>query len=69
MTESETIQSVYKKRAKNYDYTTLLYNLVGFRINKYREDMVDALNLKQGDTVIELGCGTGLNFPLILDYF
>ncbi len=28
---------------------------------------VDALELSKGDTVVELGCGTGLNFHLVLD--
>ena len=31
----------------------------------YRSEVVNQLDMKQGDTVLELGCGTGLNFPLI----
>jgi len=31
---------------------------------EYRRKAIEALNLKPGDTVVEIGCGTGLNFPL-----
>lgn len=58
------IIDIYRKRAKNYDYTANLYYLFGYREWAYRRMAVDALHLKLGDTVIELACGTGLNFPL-----
>lgn len=67
MKESERIQQVYRKRAKNYDFATLFYNLIGFRINRYREPLVDSLNLEKGNLVIDLCCGTGLNFPLVME--
>lgn len=28
---------------------------------------VEALHLQKGDTVVEIGCGTGLNFSLLQD--
>ena len=31
----------------------------------FRRVAVGALGLRAGDTVVELGCGTGLNFPLL----
>lgn len=54
---------LYRKRAKNYDWTANLYYLAGFREKAFREKAVAALNLQEGDTVVEIGCGTGLNFP------
>lgn len=58
-------QNLYRKRAKNYDSAMWLYRLTGFRVNQYRQDAVEALALERGDTVVELGCGTGLNFPYL----
>lgn len=56
---------LYRKRARNYDVTANLYYLIGFREWAYREKAVKALNLGNGDTVVEIGCGTGLNFELL----
>ena len=61
----EHIAKLYKKRAKNYDISANLYYLIGIREYAYREMAVKALKLKQGDTIVELGCGTGLNFRLL----
>jgi ubiquinone/menaquinone biosynthesis C-methylase UbiE len=58
---------LYRKRAKRYDQTTLLYYLAGFRHWGYRKRAIQSLALNQGDTVVELGCGTGLNFSLLQD--
>ena len=57
--------SIYRKRAKRYDWTTLLLYLIGFRHRAYRKRAVEALCLQKGDTVVDLGCGTGLNFSLL----
>ena len=57
--------NLYRKRAKRYDFTANLYYLIGFRLQAYRKKAVQALNLQRGDTVVEIGCGTGLNFPLL----
>jgi demethylmenaquinone methyltransferase/2-methoxy-6-polyprenyl-1,4-benzoquinol methylase len=61
---SERIAAVYRKRARNYDILANLYYLLGYREWNYRRLTVDSLGLKRGDTVVELGCGTGLNFSL-----
>lgn len=58
-------RNLYRKRAQRYDLAMWIYRLAGFRIDQYRRDTVAALALRPGDTVVELGCGTGLNFPLI----
>ena len=55
----------YDKLARLYDAGLWLYRLAGFRIAAYRRSAVDALKLERGQTVIDLGCGTGLNFPLL----
>ena len=62
---NEEIVDIYRKRAKRYDLTANLYRLVGFREPAYRRMAVKALNLHRGDTVVEIGCGTGLNFSLL----
>jgi len=59
------IRSLYKKRARHYDLSANLYYLAGFREFAYRKRAVDLLELKPGDTVVEIGCGTGLNFGLL----
>jgi ubiquinone/menaquinone biosynthesis C-methylase UbiE len=63
--EEEIIQ-IYRKRSKRYDFTSNLYDLIGFRSSHYRKQAVRELSLRQGDRVVEIGCGTGLNFALIL---
>jgi ubiquinone/menaquinone biosynthesis C-methylase UbiE len=65
MPTKEEIRDVYRKRARNYDFTVQLYHLLGFRMGFYRERAVEALHLKAGDTVVDIACGTGANFSLL----
>jgi demethylmenaquinone methyltransferase/2-methoxy-6-polyprenyl-1,4-benzoquinol methylase len=65
LTKSE-ISDIYRKRAKNYDLSANLYYLLGFREAKYRKLAVRSLNLQPGDSVVEIGCGTSLNFGYLL---
>ena len=66
MTFSKTqIVNLYRRRAASYDLSANLYYLVGFREQAYRKRAVAALQLQPGDTVVDLCCGTGLNFSLI----
>jgi len=64
----EYIIQTYRKRAANYDFTANLYYLFGYREWAYRRIAVKTLKLKPGDTVLELACGTGINFPLFQSY-
>lgn len=59
---------LYRKRAPRYDFTANLYYLIGVREFAYRKQAVARLNLQTGDTVVEICCGTGLNFPLLQRY-
>ncbi|MBS9869647.1 class I SAM-dependent methyltransferase [Vibrio alginolyticus] len=67
MLSRQHVQNLYQAGAKSYDFTTLLFRLIGLRMNTYRSLAIDRLSLKRGDVVVELGCGTGLNFPLMLE--
>jgi len=64
----EHIIQTYRKRAANYDFTANLYYLFGYREWAYRKIAVKALKLQPGDVVLELACGTGINFPLYQQY-
>lgn len=48
-----------------HDLVSALARVVGFRDRVYRQRAVDLLDLSLGDCVVELGCGTGRNFPLL----
>jgi len=61
------VKELYQSGAKAYDLTTILFRAAGLRMKTYRSETIRELSLKSGDFVIELGCGTGLNFPLILE--
>lgn len=67
MDNADTVRliSLYRKRAKWYDRDTLLLYLSGFRHWTYRKRAIQSLVLNHGETVVDLGCGTGLNFSLL----
>lgn len=62
----ESIKNAYQKYAYSYNFSMNIYRLLGLHIEAYRKRAADLLNIKEGDLVIELGCGTGLNFSHIL---
>ncbi len=55
----------YRKKARHYDITSRLYPVPGYPQLAQRHAAVQALGLRPGDSVIDIACGTGLNFPLI----
>jgi len=63
----EKVRDMYQSGAKNYDFTTILFRLIGLRMKAYRSHTIQKLSLQRGDFVIELGCGTGLNFPILME--
>lgn len=63
----QKVQAMYQSGAKHYDFTTILFRLIGLRMKTYRSVAIKKLSLQRGDFVIELGCGTGLNFPLLME--
>ncbi|MEN8132759.1 MAG: class I SAM-dependent methyltransferase [Pseudomonadota bacterium] len=61
----DEVREVYEKHARIYDMAVWFYYLAGMRIGRWRRMVVDALALRPGNTVVEIGCGTGLNFALL----
>jgi len=61
----EHLIAVYRKKAKHYDVTSRLYPAPGYPQRAQRRLAVQALGLRRGATVVDVACGTGLNFSLI----
>ena len=61
----ERLIEIYRKKAKHYDVTSRLYPAPGYPQRSQRTHAVQALGLHAGDTVVDIACGTGLNFRLI----
>jgi demethylmenaquinone methyltransferase/2-methoxy-6-polyprenyl-1,4-benzoquinol methylase len=64
-TERERLIGVYRRKAKHYDVTSRFCPAPGYPQRALRLRAVRALGLRPGDTVVDIACGTGLNFPLI----
>ena len=67
MISTQDIKAKYRRQAKRYDFAVQLYRLLGLRIKAYRLRAVELLRLKRGDCVVDLGCGTGLNFDFLTE--
>lgn len=63
--DKKQIEKLYQRRAETYNFSANAYYLIGFREYAYRKMAISALNLSPGDTVVEICCGTGLNFDLL----
>ncbi len=66
--DPEKVLDRYTKVAPRYDrVTSFSAKVFFFPIQRYRREAVEAMSVGEGDTVLEIGCGTGLNFPYIQD--
>jgi demethylmenaquinone methyltransferase/2-methoxy-6-polyprenyl-1,4-benzoquinol methylase len=61
----EYLIEIYRKKARHYDITSRFYPVPGYPHRAHRRRAVQALGLRPGDSVVEVACGTGLNFSLI----
>lgn len=64
----QEVINAYRQRASKYDTSVKLFDIfawLGFNISGWRKEAISRLNLKPGETVIDIGCGTGLNFPYL----
>lgn len=59
------IRNLYRRRARGYDASDRAFRLFGLNLDRYRREAIAALGLHPGDQVVELGCGTGLNFACV----
>jgi len=55
----EEMINLYRQRAKSYDKSGIS------GLEPWRKEAVSTLDLKRGDLVVDIGCGTGLNFALL----
>ena len=63
--DQATIEHTYQNWAKVYEWLTPLYLLGNEK--RLRREAIATLHLQAGQTVLDIGCGTGRNFPLILE--
>ena len=61
----ERLIATYRRKARHYNKTSRLYPVPGYPQQAQRRRAVRALGLRPGDTVVDVACGTGQNFPLI----
>jgi ubiquinone/menaquinone biosynthesis C-methylase UbiE len=61
----ERLIETYRKKAKHYDVTSRLYPAPGYPQRTQRLRTVRSLGLRPGATVVDVACGTGLNFALL----
>jgi len=57
---SDLSESYYNRFASLYDHVA-----TGPGVTAWRERVASSLDLSSGETVVEMGCGTGANFPAL----
>lgn len=60
---ADEVRNLYGRTAGFYDRALLFYRLIG--VDRQRRTAVQRLRLQPGNTVVNLGCGTGANFPFL----
>lgn len=63
--DQAAIEHTYQNWAKVYDWLTPIYILGNEK--RLRRETIGSLHLQPGQTVLDIACGTGRNFPLILE--
>jgi ubiquinone/menaquinone biosynthesis C-methylase UbiE len=63
--DQTAIERAYRNWAKVYDWLTPAYLLGNEK--RLRLETIGSLHLQPGQTVLDIACGTGRNFPLILE--
>ena len=63
--DQTAIERTYQNWAKVYEWLTPIYLLGNEK--RLRQETIGSLHLQIGQTVLDVGCGTGRNFPLILE--
>ncbi|MGB5951630.1 MAG: methyltransferase domain-containing protein [Ornithinimicrobium sp.] len=61
--DSQAVRRLYDRLAPAYDLSAWIFRPLG--ASRLQERAVDLLNLRAGDTVVDLGCGTGINLPVL----
>ncbi|NOX41906.1 MAG: methyltransferase domain-containing protein [Alphaproteobacteria bacterium] len=63
----DQFQALYERLSHGYDRKARLFSMIGFDEVRQKRQAVAELRLRPGDTVVDIGCGTGVNFELLLE--
>ncbi|GAB2762097.1 hypothetical protein GCM10027020_12860 [Nocardioides salsibiostraticola] len=62
---ADSVRSLYDRLAPTYNATAWVFQPLG--AERLQRKAVELLDLRPGDTVVDLGCGTGVNLPALAD--